>query len=80
MLRRALSNSRNAAAVQSGRSLALARSRKTGEMGELRQESVFFLSSGRLKQEASVTLTNWVEIAVLVIVVVLAVGFFQKRS
>jgi len=27
-----------------------------------------------------VTLTNWVEIAVLVIVVVLAVGFFQKRS
>jgi hypothetical protein len=27
-----------------------------------------------------VTLTNWVEIAVLVIVAVLAVRFFQKRS
>jgi hypothetical protein len=28
----------------------------------------------------SVTLTNWVEIAVLVIIAVLAVRFFQKRT
>ena len=58
----------------------LARSDSGGEMGEAKAGKRILLSSGRLKQGGSVTLTNWVEIAVLVIIVVLAVRFFQKRS
>src|SRR5881392_800834 len=49
-------------------------------MGEANAGKRILLSSGRLKLEASVTPTNWVEIAVLIIVVVLAVRFLKKRT
>jgi hypothetical protein len=54
---------------------------KRGERGEAEGRKAYSLVIRLIEVGGrGVTLTNWVEVAVLVIVVVLAVRFFQKRS